>query len=91
MEKKNKQVIAVGIAIAIVVFLVGAFAGSILTKSSLNNNPIKITGENLEFVGKENGAYTYKVCGCQSETTCNKSTCGQTCEAGNSSTCGCSK
>jgi uncharacterized protein YneF (UPF0154 family) len=91
MEKKNKSIIAIGIAIAIVVFLGGAFVGSILTQSSLYNNPVKITGDNLEFVGKQNGAYTYKVCGCQEDSTCNKSNCGETCQAGNSSTCGCSK
>ena len=86
MEKKNKSIIATGIAIAIVVFLFGAFVGSVLTKSSINSNPIKITGDNLEFVGKQNGSYTYKVCGCQAEATCSEN-----CQKENTSACGCSK
>ncbi len=86
MEKKNKSIIMIGIVVAIVVFLVGAFIGSILTKSSLNNNPMRVTGDNLEFVGKQNGAYTYKVCGCQQETVCN-----ETCQNRNQSNCGCSQ
>lgn len=72
-ENKNTSIILIGIVIAIIVFLGGAFVGNVMTKLSIYNGPGKMSGNNLEFVGKQDGAYTYKVCAHQGNLTGNNS------------------